>query len=194
MNKANIKEDIIMVIIISFFGFIFEDLWMLVRYSVIDNRNMFLPFLFGYGFFVVLIYYIIGTPKKIFNKYEFDSHMNYVIYIALCFLLVSIGEILLGSIVESFADFKYWDYSHIPLHLTKYTSVPTSLGFSLVITLFMNYAYIPLLNTVKKLEKKIPIAVAVIVLVILVLDLNVSFKAMHENNGNNTVWSVKLKA
>jgi len=194
VDKSHIKEDIIMIIVISFFGFVFEDLWMILRYSVVDNRNMFLPFLFGYGFFVVLIYYIIGTPKNIFNKYEFDSPINYAIYIALCFLLVSVGEILLGSVVEILADFKYWDYSHIPLHFTKYTSVPTSLGFSLVITLFMNYVYNPLLNTIKKIEKKIPMTIAIIVFVILMLDLNVSFKNMHENNGNNTVWSVKLKA
>ena len=56
MDKDNIKEDIIMVIIISFFGFVFEDLWMLFRYSLIDTRNMYLPFLLGYGLFVVDIY------------------------------------------------------------------------------------------------------------------------------------------
>lgn len=64
MKQITIKEDIIMVIIIAFIGFCFEDLWMLFRYSVIDNRNMYLPFLLGYGLFVVLIYYLIGTPKK----------------------------------------------------------------------------------------------------------------------------------
>ena len=81
----------------------------------------------------------------------------------ICFFLVSIGEILLGFFVEKTGHFYYWNYSSIPLHFTKYTSVPTSLGFALIITLFMNYAYVPLLKKIKKNDKKIPIFVIVFI-------------------------------
>lgn len=100
MNKVRIKEDIIMVIVISFFGYCFENLWMLVRYSIVNNRNMFLPFLFSYGIFIVALYYLIGTPKKIFNKFELKAPLNYLAYMGLSFALVSIGEILLGTFAE----------------------------------------------------------------------------------------------
>ena len=193
MKIKNIKEDSIMVMIISFLGFIVEELWMIFRYSTIDNRNMFFPFLLGYGLFVVTLYYVVGLPKKIFNKYKFDKPTNILVYIMICFILVSIGEILLGLFVEKTGHFYYWNYSSIPLHFTRYTSVPTSLGFALIITLFMNYAYTPLLKTIRKNDKKISVFVIILILGILIMDFNVSFKNMYSNNGKNDVWSIKLK-
>lgn len=193
MKVKNIKEDSIMVMIISFLGFIVEELWMIFRYSTIDNRNMFFPFLLGYGLFVVTLYYVVGLPKKIFNKYKFDKPTNILVYIMICFILVSIGEILLGFFVEKTGHFYYWNYSSIPLHFTRYTSVPTSLGFALIITLFMNYAYTPLLKTIKKNDKKISVFLIILIMGILIMDFNVSFKNMYSNHGKNNVWSIKLK-
>ena len=193
MKIISLKEDIIMVIIISIIGFCFEDIWMLFRYSLIDNRNMYLPFLLGYGLFVVAIYYLVGTPKKLFNRYELNPPFNYVIYMILCFILVSIGEIALGIFVEKTGNFYYWDYSTIPLHFTRYTSVPTSIGFALAITLFMNYVYEPLQNKIKNNSNKISIFVVVLIFIILITDLSISFKNMYQNNGNNTIWTINFK-
>ena len=78
--KNSIKTDIIICIIISFIGYWFEDIWMLIRYGILDNRNMYLPFLLGYGLLVVCIYYIFGTPKKIFNRYQVNGLKKYIIY------------------------------------------------------------------------------------------------------------------
>ena len=193
MNKKSIKEDIIMVTVISFIGFCFEELWMLINFSVLDNRNMFLPFLLGYGLFVVLLYYLIGLPNNIFNKYDFGSLKNVLLYFLLSFLLVSIGEILLGTFVEKTGNFYYWNYINIPMHVTRYTSVPTSLGFALVITIFMNHMYLPLLNKVKKVSKKIPTFIVIFIFLLLIMDLNVSFKNMYHNKGNNNVWKIEFK-
>lgn len=193
MRVKGIKEDSIMIMIISFLGFIVEELWMLFRYSIIDNRNMLFPFLLGYGLFVVVLYHIIGIPKKILNKYKFDKTKSFIVYMIICFFLVSFGEILLGIFVEKTGHFYYWDYSSIPLHFTKYTSVPTSLGFALIITLFMNYAYVPLLKRIKKNDKKISAFVIGVIMLLLVIDFNVSFKNMYSNNGKNDLWSINFK-
>ena len=193
MKNVKIKEDIIMVIIISFIGFCIENFYMLFKNSVIDNRNMYLPFLLGYGLFAVAIYYMIGTPKKVFNKYELRIPKNYLMYIFICFILVSVGEIVLGIFVEKTGNFYYWDYTNIPMHFTRYTSVPTSIGFSLAITLFMGYIYIPLVNKIKKSAKYIPTFLVVCVFIVLVIDLNISFKNMYLNNGKNSVWSISIK-
>ena len=193
MRVKGIKEDSIMIMIISFLGFIVEELWMLFRYSIIDNRNMLFPFLLGYGLFVVVLYHVIGIPKKILNKYKFDKTKSFIVYMIICFFLVSFGEILLGIFVEKTGHFYYWDYSSIPLHFTKYTSVPTSLGFALIITLFMNYAYVPLLKRIKKNDKKISAFVIGVIMLLLVIDFNVSFKNMYSNNGKNDLWSINFK-
>ena len=188
-----IKDILIMIIIISFIGFCFEDLWMVFRYSLLDNRNMFLPFLFGYGLFIIVLYYVFGTPKKIFNKYEFCKPINYIIYIIICFIGVSIGELSLGIIIEKIFNFNYWDYSSIPLHFTRYTSVPTSLGFSLIITFFMNYLYIPLQNKIKNISKRIPTFLVIIVFLALIIDMSISYYNMVNNGGRNVTWMINLK-
>lgn len=193
MKRGKLKVDIIMVILISFFGFCFENIWMLFRHSLVDNRNMFLPFLLGYGLFVVALYHIFGVPDRILNKYKINSPVRYVIYMAIIFVLVSVGEIALGFFVEWVCGFHYWDYTSIPLHLTRYTSIPTSIGFALVISLFMGYAFIPLQKMIKKKSKKVPILILVFILAILIIDMNFSFKKMKVNKGHNRIWAFVVK-
>lgn len=186
--KKNIKTDIVMLVITSFIGFWFEDIWMICRHGILDNRNMFLPFLLGYGVFIVALSYILGTPNNLCNRIKLKRPYSTIIYYLICVILVSIGELLLGLFVEKTGGFSYWDYSTIPLHVTKYTSLPTSLGFALIITLFMDFVFIPLRNKIQKLVEKIPLPVVIIMLLILVVDFFISFKTMYTNNGKNTLW------
>ena len=193
MKSKILKTDIMMVIILSFIGFCFEDIWMIFRHGILDNRNMYLPFLLGYGLFVVALYYIIGTPNKIFSKVKLKKPWSIIIYFSVCFLLVSVGELLLGLFVEKTGGYSYWDYSTIPLHITKYTSIPTSIGFALIITIFMDFIYIPLRNKIEKLSDKVPLIIVIIMLIALIVDFFISSKTMYTNNGNNTLWLFKFR-
>ena len=89
----DIPEVLAMTALISLLGFIVENLWMLTRSGFIDNRNMNLPFLLGYGLAVVGMYLLIGTPKK----------GHFLFYFTIVFFMVSFGEIALGFLVESSA-------------------------------------------------------------------------------------------
>ena len=193
MRIDDLKTDIIMTTIISFIGFCVEDIWMIFRHGVLDNRNMYLPFLLGYGLFIIVLYYIIGTPKKLFNKYEINKVLGFVIYMLICIIIVSLGELLLGIFIEKTGGYSYWDYSSIPLHITKYTSVPTSIGFSLIITLFMNYIFEPLRNKIKNNVKQIPMIILIFVAIILISDFYFSFKTMYTSNGRNLIWQINFK-
>ena len=90
-----LPELFAMAALVSLLGFLTENTWMLVRSGFIDNRNMNLPFLLGYGLAVVGMYLLIGTPKK----------GHFVLYFTLVFLFVSLGEILLGFTVEKVCGF-----------------------------------------------------------------------------------------
>ena len=59
---------------------------------------------------------------------------------------VSVGEILLGTLVEKTCHLYWWDYTRLPLHITRYTSIPTSIAFSLLITTFMRLFFQPLMD------------------------------------------------
>lgn len=193
MKSNTLKTNIIMLTIVSFIGYCFEDIWMMVRHGVLDNRNMYLPFLLGYGVFIIALYYIFGTPNKLFNKIELKRPVSTIIYYLLCVILVSIGELLLGLFVEKTGGFSYWDYSSIPLHITKYTSIPTSLGFAAIITVFMDFVFLPLRDKISKVVDKIPMILVILIAIILVVDFTASFKNMYTNDGKNTLWSFNIR-
>ncbi|MCD7730680.1 MAG: hypothetical protein LUI05_04200 [Oscillospiraceae bacterium] len=178
----------IMSAIISFLGFVLEDVWLAFRKGFIDNRNMTFPLLFGYGLFIISFYLIIGTPEAFIlmgAKKLRSSAARYVTYFLMTFLIVSVGEIVLGKITEWYFGFSYWNYEKIPLHVTKYTSIPTSIGFSLIITSFMGKCFVPILSIVKRIPIGIARVIAIASTVIMVSDMIVSFGKMHRTHELN---------
>ena len=171
-----------MAALVSLLGFLVENMWMLTRSGFIDNRNMNLPFLLGYGIAVVGMYLLIGTPRK--------NHLLF--YYILVFIFVSFGEIALGFAVEEFCGFYYWDYTNLPMHLTRYTSLFTSLGFSAIITVFMYYFYEPLMNvfhtTMTPRRRRIVIALFIAMLV----DMLYSFHLMRELGDVYKSWKLYI--
>lgn len=183
----------IMAAIISFLGFILENVWLAFTKGYIDNRNMTMPFLFGYGMAVISIYAVFGTPQAmiIAGRFPVKEH-SVLIYFAAVFFAVSIGEIVLGYSVEKLCGFEYWNYTRLPLHVTKYTSVFTSLGFALIITLFMRYAFCPIMNLIGRLDP-LPAKIAALVLTaVMTVDFIVSFYRMHKTRALNERWRISL--
>ena len=98
-----------------------------------DSRNQLLPFLFCYTIAMWAMYLALGTT----NHPRFFSHrvlegntcqdkiLARIYYFTVVFLFVFFGEIVVGSIFEQVSGISLWDYSGIPLHVTKYTSIPT---------------------------------------------------------------------
>ena len=105
-----LEQLLAMVIVVSFLGFCLENVWILFRHGFIDNRNMRLPFLTGYGLTVLGFYELADIPTEE-NQRE---------YFAFAFLIVSAGEIAMGKVTEWAMHIYYWDYSSIPLHITRY--------------------------------------------------------------------------
>lgn len=131
----------IMTAFISFLGFALENIWLAARKGYMDNRNMNAPFLLGYGLAVMGFYYVLGTPSnmRIFGSVsESGPKSQFGAYFLLTFILVSTGEIVLGKTIEKLSGVILWDYTKIPLHITRYTSIPTSIGFTVIIVTFMD--------------------------------------------------------
>lgn len=148
MKTAEIFALCLIITIVSFLGFVVENVWLALTKGFMDNRNMYLPFLLGYGLAMVAIYLMFGTPlaprffkKKIVIQNAFLRALVYFLMVCLC---VSLGEFVLGTLVENTCGVIWWDYTRLPLHITRYTSVPTSIGFGMLITIFMRYFFVPL--------------------------------------------------
>ena len=85
-----LEQLLAMVIVVSFLGFCLENVWILFRHGFIDNRNMRLPFLTGYGLTVLGFYELADIPTEE-NQRE---------YFAFAFLIVSAGENVYPTQVE----------------------------------------------------------------------------------------------
>lgn len=196
MTVYDISALIIMTAIISFLGFVVEDTWMLIKYGYIDNRNMTLPFLLGYGLLVVGMFVVFGVPDspRLFGLH-FDScngAVCHAVYFLISFAVVSLGEIALGVFVEKVFGFEYWNYSDIPLHFTKYTSVPTSIGFALLITTFMGGFFEPIYTAIQRIPTTASNVTAAILAAALIVDFFASFGKMFRNRSLNTRWRKEI--
>lgn len=190
-----IATYILMAVLVSFLGFVVEDGWLALTKGYIDNRNMHLPFLFGYGIAMVGLYLILGTPATMILPFQIkkkETFVRFIIYFVLVMLAVSVGEIILGTLVEKVCHFYWWDYTVIPLHITRYTSVPTSLGFALIITTFMDKFCIPILDHLAAIPAERATVLAWILGVSLSVDMVYSMYKMYRNHGGLKIWKKQL--
>lgn len=182
----------IMVAVISFLGFCLENLWLAATKGFIDNRNMHLPFLMGYGVLVVGMYLILGTPEHMaltgLIYVSGTKAQKFLIYFLCSMVIVTVGELVLGHLMEWICGFEYWNYNWIPLHITKYTSIPTSIGFAAIITSFMGACFDPIMSVIGMMNTQDIKPLSIMLMVILTADLIVSFRQMRKKHGLNVRW------
>lgn len=187
----------IMAAVVSFLGFVVENVWLAITKGYIDNRNMNVPFLVGYGMLILVMYFILGTPKDLLilkkSKRNMPKWASVIIYFVLSFFVVSIAEIALGVIFEKVSGIKYWNYSMIPLHFTQYTSVPTSMGFALLITVFMGAIFTPLMELIMRMDPHLMKWLSIILVVIMMADLIINFYEMITSHAFVKKWRIYLK-
>ena len=188
-GSYSVDTYIISSVIISFLGFCLENIWLFIRKGYVDNRNMTLPFLLGYSFAILGFYFVLGTPEDPSPIVEnITERLDCFNYYAATFFLVSIGEIILGKTVERLCGIYYWDYSSLPLHITRYTSVMTSVAFSIIITGFMKSVYIPMMNSISNLTFQPVIIMFRLTYILMILDFFISFYKMYKYRSLNECW------
>ena len=185
-----------MVAVVAFLGFVVENVFMAITAGCIDNRSMYFPFLLGYGIGIVLIYLIMGTPDELHifgKKIVIESKAKRILlYLLEAMILVSVGEIVIGTVVENVCGFEWWNYSSYPLHITKYTSVPTSFLFASLITLFMNFVFSPLLKFFEGWNETVLKVVAIVLMIIMIGDFLYAAYQMYQTNWLLIRWRIIL--
>lgn len=186
----------IVIAIISLMGYLLENTWLAVTKGYIDNRNMNLPFLFGYGLLVVGMYALFGTPDEMMFfriPIKVPPAIGRLLYFILAAVIVSVCEIALGTAVERICGIEYWNYTWIPLHITKYTSVPTSVGFSLLITVFMDKYFMNILIKVAEFPKKPSLHIGLVLVLIMLNDMLICYNKMRKNHCLNIKWKKNVR-
>lgn len=137
-------------------GYWVENLFRLASKGILDSRNQILPFLFCYSIAMWALYFALGTPKKarafnirLFTKDDKKTQLlSQLYYFTVVFLFVFFGEIIVGTMFEQISGIQLWNYSGIPLHITQYTSIPTTTALSLGVVFLMEYFFTPLMSRI----------------------------------------------
>ncbi len=186
----------VMTAFISFLGFLLENIWLTARKGYMDNRNMYAPFLLGYGVAVMGFYTVLGTPGnlRLFGTpSESGAKSQFAAYFILTFILVSLGEIILGKTIEKFTNVVLWDYTKIPLHITKYTSVPTSIGFTIVIVTFMDCFFERIMNALSQMEPVRVTVFGIILMTVMTADFLYNSARMTRTHKMLVTWEIDFR-
>ncbi|MBQ8322242.1 MAG: putative ABC transporter permease [Clostridia bacterium] len=186
----------IIVVFTSFLGFLVENIWLILTLGVVDNRGMLFPFLLGYGFAVMAIYFLLGTPNEPSRILKRTSTLKgwqrRLIYYFAVMVLISIGEGAFGMLVEYFCGFIWWDYTNLPLNIGRYVSIPTSAAFSLIILVFMDRIFTPMYNKCKALNPKTLKRITIVFSVMFIVDNIYSAVYMLKNSSTVKRWEIRL--
>lgn len=187
----------IMIAVISFLGFVSENLWLAVTKGYMDNRNMTAPFLFGYGLLIAVMYMVLGVPEAMIffglNLSAKSKTAKYILYFLCSMIIVSVCEIVLGMAMEKICGFEYWNYNWIPLHITKYTSIPTSIGFAAMITFLMGVCFEPLMEMISCINPLMAKIISSVLMSIMITDFVLSFYKMYKKRSLNIRWQKQIK-
>lgn len=195
--KYDIYAFGIMASVISFLGFVVENVWLYITKGYINNRNMNAPFLLGYGLLILVLYFVVGTPnnmvlpKSIRGKLR--SRGRYLLYFILAMIVVCVGEIVLGEVVERLCCFEYWNYENIPFHITKYTSLPTSAAFAAMITFFMGVCFEPMMTLIHQIDPRWMKIISVTLVTIMLADFFASFGIMIKRKDFFLKWKIVFR-
>lgn len=194
----DVRYFIIGMIIFSFFGFCAENAGRMVTKHIFDCRHQLLPFLFAYGIALLAVYILMGTPNelrffniRIFKKKSLKTKiLSHVIYFAVIFAFIMIGEIAVGMIYEKCAGVILWDYSDIPTHITRYTSVITTLLYGGGVYALMAFAFEPMMRLISKMGTKAATVIDCTLGVAIVIDFIIMLAITFATGSAPNYWSV----
>lgn len=150
----------LMGIIFAALGWLAENTARLATQGVLDCRYHALPFIAPYGLIPFAFHILLGDPdriafmgRRIFKK---DGAKYKIVSNILCFFIilgvVFAGELAVGYLWESVFGARLWDYSDMPLHVTRYAGLIPALMYGGGAYLLFRFAYKPLLNALKKVR------------------------------------------
>ena len=131
--------------------------------------------------------WILGKTLWIQNKM-----LRIFVYFLAVMLCICVGEVLLGTFVEKVCHFCWWDYTALPLHITRYTSIPTSTMFSSLVTLFMQHCLEPLFLFFVKWDYDVLRTAAIALMGIMIGDYLYNAYLMYRNKGMVRRWRIDM--
>ncbi len=169
-----ISKYFLLLATLSFLGWLYEFVLTLIETGQGgDPGALSLPFCPIYGFSLVGMYWLAGTPdngRGILKRVK-NEKILHVFYFLAAFLVPTILELFVGVFFDKMYGIRLWDYSHIPLHYNGYINLVVSSVWAVLIFVFMKFLFMPIKNRVFKMEHETAHALTLVLLVLVILDL-----------------------
>lgn len=200
---VNVYALILSACIVAFAGFVIENVFRLFCIGVIDDRHRLFPFIAEYGIAYFAIFLLFGTPKnmRIFTKKititaknkKAAAFLQTALYFLIVFLCIGLGEITVGLTVEKTMGIKGWNFSNIPLHITRYTSIPTDFAYTSAFTVFMHLFFDKMTDALSEISPKVLKILAIVLTTTILLDSLIMLCHGMMHNKYPSYWRIVLQ-
>lgn len=175
LNRAS--GYMILFMVLSFLGWAVETVFFWFLYGKLCDRGfMTLPFCTIYGFALLIVYMLIGTPKTgglLLCKAEGKGTLP--IYLLLSALIPTALELLTGLFFDRLFGVRLWSYSACRFHFHGYICLEYALLWGLLIPLSMKFLVLPMRERVFSIPLSYRRLVAATLAWIAVMDWTVNF-------------------
>lgn len=181
-------------------GFIAENTGRIITLGNFDSRYMILPFIMPYGLGVLVAYLALGRPSEFrFFGWHFikgnekrDRNIRRVLYYIVAFVCITAGEMGYGLLVEATTGKQLWNYSTIPLHITQYTSIPTSFLFTTGVFVVMEYLMPALMRFFDRISSRTIFVISALLFILSFADMIIMMLRLFITGYSKQYWSVNL--
>lgn len=177
-NFVTLGKYYLLYMLLAFLGWVWEVFY--VRFEIgqfVDRGFMWLPFCPIYGTALLSAYFLLGTPNegRGILKNVRNPVARYALYALFAFLIPTICELFVGLFFDKVLGVMLWNYSDMPLNFGGYICLPVSLVWSVAITLFMRFAFVPLKRQVFRIPDNLSLFLAAALFCAMCADVAVNF-------------------
>ncbi len=165
-SKTKLSVYILIFFTVSFLGWVVETVYCSALVGHFCDRGFLtLPFCTIYGFSILAVYLLIGTPwggGLMLGKCR-NRVWRLVWYFLLTMAIPTVAELLTGLFFDKIIGIRLWDYFSFRFNFMGYICLEMSLAWGFLITGFMAFLF-PL---IKYLTEKLPASLKIIIATVL---------------------------
>lgn len=167
------EKYFVLFIIISFVGWLAETaLCSLEAGRYCDRGFLTLPFCTIYGFTILILYALLGTPTEggLLLKNMNNRRVRLPVYFLLSALIATTAELVTAVFFEQVCKISLWDYSAYRFNYKGYICLEFFLIWGVLIVFSMKYLFIPMRTAVGTIPEKVLFWISGSLTVLLVAD------------------------
>lgn len=183
----------------AFLGWLAENVVKIISNGTFDCRFHLLPFISPYALIVFAVHIVFGNPDNIapFGRQLFRNDNPYskicsnILVLAIIYIFVFFGELIVGNTWEILFGVKLWNYSSSPLHVTQYAGLIPTLGYGTGAYLLFRFVHTPSLKFLQKnMTHKTALILSCTLGVLIVLDTLIMILVTAITRQAPMYWSV----